>query len=345
MKDDQSNARAARDFFIIAIRMSDSEHNDDFEPSDEELTELSVAVGAIHSEAEGAALKNGQSRSTASAAGVAAAKAAEAGYYRAREEGFSRKAADFAAYAAGDAIVAGKSPTEAAAAGDAAGKAAEAALSPCKSDIATQTESNTAMQSAAASDNAGASAMMSRSGKESDDEEDEPLSERKKRMKLKQQHGRAVTSSGGIAPAEASASSAAAPARRPSLASAKGKRRPAPPAPEAVAAVAWVGGCRRTEGCVKEFRHRGSCRVAAFEEVEYEVESILDERGAARRGETQFLVKWKGWPVEDATWEDPESLSGAQEVVQEWWDKGQAGESVAEPRGAVGPRAAAPQGR
>ena len=40
--------------------------------SDEELTELSVAVGAIHSEAEGAALKNGQSRSTASAAGVAA---------------------------------------------------------------------------------------------------------------------------------------------------------------------------------------------------------------------------------------------------------------------------------
>ena len=202
MKDDQSNARAARDFFIIAIRMSDSEHNDDFEPSDEELTELSVAVGAIHSEAEGAALKNGQSRSTASAAGVAAAKAAEAGYYRAREEGFSRKAADFAAYAAGDAIVAGKSPTEAAAAGDAAGKAAEAALSPCKSDIATQTESNTAMQSAAASDNAGASAMMSRSGKESDDEEDEPLSERKKRMKLKQQHGRAVTSSGGIAPAD-----------------------------------------------------------------------------------------------------------------------------------------------
>jgi len=112
-----------------------------------------------------------------------------------------------------------------------------------------------------------------------------------------------------------------------------------------VAAVAWVGGCRRTEGCVKEFRHRGVCRVDAFEEVDYEVESILDERGAARRGETQFLVKWKGWPVEDATWEDPESLSGAQEVVQEWWDKGQAGESVAEPRGAVGPRAAAPQGR
>ena len=133
-------------------------------------------------------------------------------------------------------------------------------------------------------------------------------------------------------PAEASAS-AAAPARRPSRASAearaaakaeqeaegaaaKRKRRPAPPAAEAVVAVAWVGGCRRTEGCVKEFRHRGRCRVAAFEEVDYEVESILEERCEARR--TQFLVKWKGWPISDATWEDEASLSDAPEVVRKW---------------------------
>ena len=73
---------------------------------------------------------------------------------------------------------------------------------------------------------------------------------------------------------------------------------------------------RRTEGCVKEFRHRGRCRVAAFEEVDYEVESILEERCEARR--TQFLVKWKGWPISDATWEDEASLSGAPEVVRKW---------------------------
>ncbi len=83
-----------------------------------------------------------------------------------------------------------------------------------------------------------------------------------------------------------------------------------------MAAVAWVGGCRRTEGCVKEFRHRGVCRVDAFEEVDYEVESILEERCEARR--TQFLVKWKGWPISDATWEDEASLSDAPEVVRKW---------------------------
>merc|ERR1712150_17825 len=37
------------------------------------------------------------------------------------------------------------------------------------------------------------------------------------------------------------------------------------------------------------------------EEEEYEVEAILDKR--SRRGKIQYLVKWKGWPDEDNSWE------------------------------------------
>jgi hypothetical protein len=37
------------------------------------------------------------------------------------------------------------------------------------------------------------------------------------------------------------------------------------------------------------------------EVIEYEVDEILDHR--RRRGKLQFLVRWKGYPVDDSTWE------------------------------------------
>ena len=43
-------------------------------------------------------------------------------------------------------------------------------------------------------------------------------------------------------------------------------------------------------------------------ESEYEVEDILDAR--VNRRKTQFLVKWKGFPIEDASWEPESNMEG-----------------------------------
>jgi len=49
---------------------------------------------------------------------------------------------------------------------------------------------------------------------------------------------------------------------------------------------------------------------------EYEVESILAKRGKGAR--TQYLVRWKGWPVWEATWENRRSLDGAADVLDDF---------------------------
>lgn len=49
---------------------------------------------------------------------------------------------------------------------------------------------------------------------------------------------------------------------------------------------------------------------------EYEAESILDER--VRRGKTEYLVKWAGYDINDATWEPESHLVHAQDILQSW---------------------------
>jgi RNase H-like domain found in reverse transcriptase/Reverse transcriptase (RNA-dependent DNA polymerase)/Integrase zinc binding domain/Retroviral aspartyl protease/Chromo (CHRromatin Organisation MOdifier) domain len=46
---------------------------------------------------------------------------------------------------------------------------------------------------------------------------------------------------------------------------------------------------------------------------EYEVESILAKRGKGVR--TEYLVRWKDWPIWEATWERRQSLDGAREIL------------------------------
>ena len=48
----------------------------------------------------------------------------------------------------------------------------------------------------------------------------------------------------------------------------------------------------------------------------YEVESILAGRGAGARA--QYLVKWRGYPVWEATWERPSVLTGARQVLADY---------------------------
>jgi len=80
---------------------------------------------------------------------------------------------------------------------------------------------------------------------------------------------------------------------------------------------AWKGSCNRTDGCVRELRHRGRCKIARFDDVEYEVEAILDERGGPPNG-FELLVKWRGWPLEDSTWEPEANLASAPAVLAAW---------------------------
>ena len=49
---------------------------------------------------------------------------------------------------------------------------------------------------------------------------------------------------------------------------------------------------------------------------EYEVETILEKR--TLRNRPQYLVKWLGYPLHDATWEPVENLENAKETIQEY---------------------------
>ena len=51
----------------------------------------------------------------------------------------------------------------------------------------------------------------------------------------------------------------------------------------------------------------------------YEVEGILNFQETKVRGR-EYLVKWLGWPMEDATWEPEVHLDHCNELLQEYWE-------------------------
>jgi len=68
--------------------------------------------------------------------------------------------------------------------------------------------------------------------------------------------------------------------------------------------------------------------VIIEEEKKFEVEKILNKRMI--RGKEKFLVRWKGYMVEEDTWENRENLENAKELVEEF--KREYGEEVKELR-------------
>jgi len=57
------------------------------------------------------------------------------------------------------------------------------------------------------------------------------------------------------------------------------------------------------------------------EEPEWDVESILDKRQRGRQ--LQYLVKWKGYPLEEASWEPESHLANSQKAVREFETRAQ----------------------
>jgi histone-lysine N-methyltransferase SUV39H len=55
-------------------------------------------------------------------------------------------------------------------------------------------------------------------------------------------------------------------------------------------------------------------------ELVYEVEKILDHR-KAQNGEVLYLVKWKGWPRENSTWEPEENLTNCKQTLKNYCAK------------------------
>lgn len=52
---------------------------------------------------------------------------------------------------------------------------------------------------------------------------------------------------------------------------------------------------------------------------EYEVEEIVDSK--MYRGKLKYLVHWKGYPIEERTWEPIKNLSNSQEYIDEFHKK------------------------
>jgi hypothetical protein len=50
---------------------------------------------------------------------------------------------------------------------------------------------------------------------------------------------------------------------------------------------------------------------------EFEVECITAERKVGR-GRVEYLVRWRGYPPEDDTWQPEASLVNASEILQKW---------------------------
>ena len=55
------------------------------------------------------------------------------------------------------------------------------------------------------------------------------------------------------------------------------------------------------------------------QEDEYEVESILDKK--MLRNKPYYLIKWKGYPLHDATWEPVTNLTNAMDIVNQFNDQ------------------------
>jgi hypothetical protein len=49
----------------------------------------------------------------------------------------------------------------------------------------------------------------------------------------------------------------------------------------------------------------------------FEVEAILDHK-KSRNGSISYLLKWKGWPEEESTWEEESTLESCKELLTEY---------------------------
>lgn len=70
--------------------------------------------------------------------------------------------------------------------------------------------------------------------------------------------------------------------------------------------------CNASRAKIKQLMARTSANEI---ENEFEVEAILNHRG--RKGQRQFLIRWKNYSSDDNSWE-PESNLNCSDILQEY---------------------------
>jgi hypothetical protein len=60
---------------------------------------------------------------------------------------------------------------------------------------------------------------------------------------------------------------------------------------------------------------RGAQLPAATDSGEFEVEKILTKRGADNHIQYMYLIKWKGYPIEDCSWEPASNLQNSNRIL------------------------------
>ncbi|KAJ3371600.1 M-phase phosphoprotein 8 [Allomyces arbusculus] len=71
---------------------------------------------------------------------------------------------------------------------------------------------------------------------------------------------------------------------------------------------------------VEEVRRPVSDDESDDGEEEFEVEKILDHK-AKKDGQMMYYLKWKGYAIDDATWEDTDCLTSCEDLLRDYWAK------------------------
>ncbi|VDM44502.1 unnamed protein product [Toxocara canis] len=76
----------------------------------------------------------------------------------------------------------------------------------------------------------------------------------------------------------------------------------------------------RTNTAVNHWRHRKPKEpiVPEPDEGEFEAEQIMDKRVSLCGRRVHYLVKWKGYPMSENTWEPPTNLVNCKELIREY---------------------------
>ena len=56
-------------------------------------------------------------------------------------------------------------------------------------------------------------------------------------------------------------------------------------------------------------------------EEEYEVEKVIDAKQIGRKKKWHYLIKWKGYPASDNSWEPETNVQGSKELIEEFWKR------------------------
>ena len=79
---------------------------------------------------------------------------------------------------------------------------------------------------------------------------------------------------------------------------------------------------------VEQWKPSGEVVRDANGQLEFEVEQILAQRGKTKK--RQYLVKWKGYPLWEATWEKEDNLENSQDELREFRERVEARVPVSE---------------